>query len=108
MCALIDVETPRLFYRKGRIPLHVACKQGNTAIVKELIKKNVTNQGSDGKDLTAVDSLSCTPLQIACLHNRVDVVKYLTQDITQQLPSFNVWESVNYSTDQQGQIFQRS
>ena len=95
----------KIFYRNGRIPLHVACTQGNATIVKKLIEKNVSNEGSDGKDLTAVDSLSCTPLQIACLHNRVDVVRYLTQDITQQLPSFNVWESVNYSTDQQGLIF---
>ncbi|KAL5264637.1 hypothetical protein ACHWQZ_G005652 [Mnemiopsis leidyi] len=98
-------ESPNLWARNGkdRIPLHEACTQGNATIVKELVQKNVSNQGSDGEDLTAVDLFSCTPLQIACLHNRVEVVRYLTQGIIKQLPSFNVLESVNYSTDRQGE-----
>ena len=104
-CQFIFTESTSLLYRKDRIPLHEACTQGNATIVKELVQKNVSNQGSDGEDLTAVDLFSCTPLQIACLHNRVEVVRYLTQGITKQLPSFNVLESVNYSTDQQGQIY---
>ena len=52
--------------------------------------------------MTAVDAQSRTALQIACLYNKVDVVKYLTQEVTELVTSFNVKDAVNYSTDEHG------
>lgn len=97
-------ESPDLSARNGknRMPLHVACTQNNENIVRELIRKSASDQGSvkAREDLAAADAQGRTPLQIACQHNKASVVKYLTQEVTTFLPDLNVKESVNHPNGQ--------
>ena len=73
--------------------------------MKELVRKSAWDRGSEKAkdDLAAIDACHRTPLQIACLHNKVNVVRYLTQEVQQLLLSFNVEESVNYSSKENGE-----
>ena len=92
-----------LYFRKDRLPLHVACTRDNGNIVKELIRRNALDKGS--RDcLAAVDAFSRTPLQIACLNNNVNVVKYLTDGVKELLPMLDMEVFVNYSTGEHGEF----
>ena len=88
------------------MPLHVACTQDNENIVKELVRRNALDQGSRRAkdDLAAIDAYFNTPLQIACLHNKVRVVRYLTQEVGELVPCLDVQDSVNYSADELGEF----
>ncbi|AAF44566.1 ankyrin repeat protein [Fowlpox virus] len=57
--------------RKGRTPLHTACKYNNTEAVKYLIES--------GCDTNIVDVMSFTPLNYAVYYEREDTVKILLE-----------------------------
>ncbi|XP_063694250.1 ankyrin repeat, PH and SEC7 domain containing protein secG-like [Bolinopsis microptera] len=53
--------------------------------------------------MAAVDAFSRNPLQIACLNNNVNVVKYLTDRVKELLPFLDMEKFVNYSTGEHGE-----
>nr|WIK87613.1 ankyrin repeat protein [Oriental turtle dovepox virus] len=57
--------------RKGRTPLHIACKYDNTEAVKYLVE--------NGCNTKIVDVMSFTPLNYAVYYERVDTVKILLE-----------------------------
>lgn len=55
----------------GRTPLHIACQQGNSDIVRLLVHK--------GANVEAKSHEGNTPLRVACLSMRKEIARYLIE-----------------------------
>jgi len=87
---LLHGADPNIKNDDGDLPIHVAIKNGKCKMVEELC-----NYGSN---TTAKNHYNFTPLQLACIYNEYEIVRYLLDDAYVEYSEQDVYSVLNQTT----------